>query len=58
LRDANYWIVIQKLKALYGEIEMDETTSCGRRSGKRGCGSSGKNIGFAIYQRNDDAFYY
>ena len=42
-----------KLKPLFGDIEMDETTFGGRRPGKRGWSASGKNIVFGIYQRNE-----
>jgi len=51
-RETIYQNVINDLKPLSGEIEMDETMFGGKRSGKRGWGASGKNIVFGIYQRN------
>jgi len=51
LRETIYRDTIKDLEPLSGEIEMDETMSGGRRSGKRGWRASGKNIVFGIYQR-------
>jgi len=51
-RETIYQKVINDLKPLSGEIEMDETMFGGRRSGKRGWGALGKIIVFGIYQRN------
>ncbi len=50
-RETIYQNVINDLKPLSGEIEMDETMFGGRRPGKRGWGVSDKTIVFSIYQR-------
>ena len=51
-RETIYQNVINDLKPLSGEIEMDETMFGGKRTGKRGWGALGKIIVFGIYQRN------
>jgi transposase len=54
IRTAIYDTTVDEMKEAYfsGQIEMDETMFGGRRSGKRGWGSSGKHMIFGLYQRN------
>ena len=50
-RETIYQNVINDLKPLSGEIEMDETMFGGRRPAKQGWGALGKIIVSGIYQR-------
>jgi transposase len=53
-REAIYAIAMEELKTLAftGTIEMDETLFGGKRHGKRGWGSAGKQMVFGMYMRN------
>ena len=54
IRQAIYAYTIKEIKeaSFSGQIEIDETMFGGKRSGKRGWGSSGKHMIFGLYQRN------
>lgn len=52
LRETLYHITELEGKKLSGEIEMDESYFGGRRKGKRGRGSQGKNIVFGLLERD------
>lgn len=52
MRDTLYHQAAEKLVALSGTLEMDETMFGGKRSGKRGWGAQGKHMVFGIYQRD------
>lgn len=51
-REALYTQSLQELRALSGEIELDEALFGGHRKGKRGWGARGKRAVFGLYKRN------
>lgn len=51
-REALYRQSLQELRALNGEIELDEALFGGHRKGRRGWGAGGKRAVFGLYKRN------